>query len=157
MSRRLDERAARVADLARKRNQSALVDDENHREAYARWRHGYVIPDRITMFLDYRDLYGPDVDHACGVEEPTVDQWEAGEVYPTWEQLTALAALCQVGPICFTDAWGSSNAPITSTIFICDRTRPGNSLVIVPNPILRFTRDALAAHRQRLDTPTEPQ
>src|SRR5690606_29771885 len=136
----------RVAKLREKNMRHAALVEKRLQEAHARWKAGYVVPDRITLFLDYRDLYGPEVDHACGVEEPTVDRWEAGELYPTWEQLTALAALCQVGPIVFTDAWGTT---ITSPIFICARGR-GRSHVVVPDPILRFSRDALAAHRARL-------
>lgn len=33
------------------------------------------------------------VDVACGVQEPAVDRWEAGLLYPTWEQLCKLAVL----------------------------------------------------------------
>lgn len=51
------------------------------------------IPDRITAALDIRGLYGPEVDLACGVEEPAVDLWEAGELVPTAEQVEALARL----------------------------------------------------------------
>lgn len=50
-------------------------------------------PGRITMALNIADLYGPEVDEACGVEEPAVDQWETGELVPTVEQLRRLAAL----------------------------------------------------------------
>lgn len=48
---------------------------------------------RITLALDARGLDGPEVDAACGVEEPTVDKWETGELTPTPEQVAALAAL----------------------------------------------------------------
>lgn len=51
------------------------------------------VPSRITTALDVCGLYGPDVDRACGVEEPTVDRWEAGEVVPTAAQVEALACL----------------------------------------------------------------
>jgi hypothetical protein len=64
--------------------------DESLRE---KWAAGRVVPGRITSALDLRMLYGPEVDHECGVEEPAVDQWEAGELYPTWEQIVALARL----------------------------------------------------------------
>jgi hypothetical protein len=57
-------------------------------------------PQRITLALDYRQLYGPEVDKACGVEEPTVDLWETGEVVPTFEQIEALGALTQF-PVAF--------------------------------------------------------
>lgn len=50
-------------------------------------------PTRITMALDFRGLYGPEVDHALGVEEPTVDLWEAGLIVPTREQVHRLAGL----------------------------------------------------------------
>lgn len=50
-------------------------------------------PARITMALDLRDLYGPEVDQACGVEEPVVDQWESGDLTPTFEQVELLAKL----------------------------------------------------------------
>lgn len=64
---------------------AALVD------ARRNWAAGKVAPWRITHALG--DLDGPEVDRACGVEEPTVDHWELGIVYPTWSQLEALAAL----------------------------------------------------------------
>lgn len=64
-----------------------------HDSAYAAWRRGEVNPSALTMALDSRGLYGPQVDIACGVREPAVDQWEAGTLYPSWEQLQSLAAL----------------------------------------------------------------
>ena len=70
----------------------ALRHDE---VAYAAWRRGEVNPAALTMALDLRGLYGPQVDHACGVEEPAVDQWEAAALYPSWEQLQALAVLTE--------------------------------------------------------------
>lgn len=56
-------------------------------QAYRDWAAGHVIPDRITTALNAEGLYGPEVDLACGVEEPAVDEWEAGTRYPSWEQL----------------------------------------------------------------------
>jgi hypothetical protein len=50
-------------------------------------------PERITMALDLRDLYGPEVDRALGGEEPMVDEWESGERVPALEQVRALAEL----------------------------------------------------------------
>lgn len=55
-------------------------------------------PARITLALDAPvgcpgPLEGPGVDEFCGVAEPTVDRWEAGEETPTPGQLDALAAL----------------------------------------------------------------
>lgn len=62
-------------------------------EAKHRWECGQSVPARITLALDILKLDGPDVDAACGVQEPTVDRWEQGRVYPTWEQLCRLAVL----------------------------------------------------------------
>lgn len=57
-------------------------------------------PARITLALDAPaapgadgPLYGPGVDEFCGVPEPTVDQWETGELTPTDSQLQRLAEL----------------------------------------------------------------
>lgn len=58
-------------------------------------------PRRITAALDAAGLWGPEVDHACGVEEPTVDLWETGELVPTPDQVRALAKLCGVTPAMF--------------------------------------------------------
>lgn len=58
-------------------------------------------PARITAALDAAGLWGPEVDRACGVEEPTVDLWEAGELVPTPDQVRALAKLCGVTPTMF--------------------------------------------------------
>ena len=50
-------------------------------------------PERITMALNIRDLYGPEVDRALGGEEPMVDEWEAGVRVPDVTQVEALAKL----------------------------------------------------------------
>ncbi len=62
------------------------------RQRYER-RNGKPNPQRITAALDVCGLYGPEVDLACGVEEPAVDEWEAGTRIPTDEQVEALARL----------------------------------------------------------------
>jgi hypothetical protein len=74
------------------------------------------VPWRITVVLDAKGLYGPEVDEACGAAEPDVDLWEAGVLYPTWEQVQRLAELCGVTPrflmdddgILGTTVWGQS-------------------------------------------------
>jgi hypothetical protein len=88
-----DDRAHRRAVHARNINQRRASEEADKVRAYQRWRQGLVCPDRITTALNVRSLYGPEVDRACKAQEPEVDQWEAGERYPTWEQLLALAAL----------------------------------------------------------------
>jgi hypothetical protein len=50
-------------------------------------------PARITTALDLSDLYGPEVDHALGGEEPMVDEWESGVRVPSFAQVQALAGL----------------------------------------------------------------
>jgi hypothetical protein len=71
------------------RNAAALV----RLEADYRAGRALAYPGRITFALDFQSLDGPSVDRACLAEEPAVDQWEAGEAAPTWEQLVALAGL----------------------------------------------------------------
>jgi hypothetical protein len=50
-------------------------------------------PERITIALDFRGLWGPEVDQMLGGEEPMVDEWEAGERVPTVAQVQMLAEL----------------------------------------------------------------
>lgn len=93
-----ERRARRWADQLARRPPE--VDER--RRAYTRWRDGLVVPHLITLVLDRAGLDGPDVDALCGAREPEVDQWEAGERYPTWDQLCALAKLTRVTPSFFT-------------------------------------------------------
>jgi len=74
---------------------SRQVEAENERIACRLWREGLLVPAQITFALDLAGLHGPDVDIACGANEPDVDLWEAGKLYPTWEQTQALAALTE--------------------------------------------------------------
>lgn len=100
-----------------RRRQLAAVkgrDRTNDREAYQRWRSGLVVPWRITMALDLGKHYGPEVDLACKAQEPDVDQWEAGERYPTWAQLCALADLTGFPPRFFVMD-GEPPAPVWTT------------------------------------------
>lgn len=135
------------------------------------WETGLIVPWRITHALDARGLEGPGVDHACGVEEPTVDQWEAGIVYPTWAQLQALATLTD-----FPIGWfGLAGAPIpierTSLWF--HMTARERARFVAEPAVLHFQRTAvlktlraenisthrvqtplsLAAHRHSADEP----
>lgn len=126
---------ARLAPARR----AAAVYGPNHaartRAARRAWAAGLTIPYMITRYLDYRGLDGPEVDRACGVEEPTVDLWEAGRVYPTWEQLTALADLCRV-PV-----WRFVEDDNIGRVFLCGL---GQTKDITP-PVTRFDPLALAA------------
>lgn len=66
---------------------------EVERQRFDRALSSTPTPERITAALDIRGLYGPEVDRACGVEEPAVDLWEAGDLVPTAEQVEALSCL----------------------------------------------------------------
>jgi hypothetical protein len=72
----------------------ARVDAAAERHDPAAYYAGMVpTPERITMALDLRELYGPEVDQALGGEEPMVDEWESGERTPDFAQVQALAKL----------------------------------------------------------------
>lgn len=97
---------AEIADNRRRAGlrqlQSAQVRARSDAIARRKWAAGMVVPYMITLALDAKSLFGPEVDLACGVEEPAVDMWEAGRLYPTWEQLCALAELTGNTPEWFT-------------------------------------------------------
>lgn len=114
-----------------------MFDKQHTEEALARWSTGRAIPWRITSALDMRSLYGPEVDEACGVEEPTVDRWEAGEVYPTWEQLNSLARLTGFPVQYFT----RPGAPLEGPVFICSRS--GLKVDEPKDVVLEFSHTAL--------------
>jgi len=88
-----DEIAHRNRLAVQHRNQQKIQREASDRIAYRLWAAGELKPYLITLALDAMDLYGPEVDRACGAEEPDVDLWEAGKLYPTWEQLQLLADL----------------------------------------------------------------
>lgn len=81
-----------------------MSDHARYRAALARQREERLlatekpVPERITIALDAAGLWGPEVDRALGVEEPTVDLWETGELVPSPDQVRALAKLCGVTP-----------------------------------------------------------
>jgi len=120
-------------------NKQRLRAEAEHRKAHADWKRGLVQPWRITHALDARGLNGPDVDEKCGVQEPTVDNWEAGIVYPSWEQLCKLAELCGVTPALFMFRGFKPLRPgETSLRFHMDVER-------LAEPVMRFTSEAVAA------------
>lgn len=83
------ELAARQNADRRARYMGALARQQNDRLVAT----GRVVPARITIALDFRGLEGPEVDIACGAQEPDVDLWECGVAVPTEEQLRLLAEL----------------------------------------------------------------
>ncbi|HXH77144.1 hypothetical protein [Nocardioides sp.] len=92
-------RALLYEDVGNQRRARHLADVER------RYRDGEctVYPNRITIALDAGGHEGPEVDAACLAAEPAVDQWEAGQAVPTWEQLVALSELTGVAVEFFLD------------------------------------------------------
>lgn len=88
--------AVRAHAAASRRNRRQTRREADDAVAYRLWRAGELRPYRITIALNAQGLYGPEVDVACGAREPDVDLWEAGKLYPTWEQLLLLADLTGV-------------------------------------------------------------
>lgn len=134
-----DRRERELRAEAGRQRTARLVDE---REAYRRWRAGLVVPHRITAALNVRGLCGPDVDRACLAEEPEVDQWEAGERYPSWEQLLALAGLTKMTVRYFT--WDDPPLPwwATSLRFHMDDDER-RAAEKEPGPVMRFPRAVL--------------
>ena len=112
-------------------------------EAKTRWQRGLAVPHRITLALDIARLDGPGVDEACGVQEPAVDLWECGRLYPTWEQLCRLAQLTGF-PVAFFTAPLASEPPMLVNLH-----RPyGNGQAVFEavrqeRPVPAFTQSAI--------------
>lgn len=121
--------------LARRRAEHrAMLDEARHG-----WALGRVRPWYITMALDLRGLDGPEVDEACGVQEPGVDLWEQGELYPTFEQLCALAELTDMLPKWFVMDHRPGLADGSTARFHIRNYEPP------PPPVLTFSAAALRA------------
>lgn len=111
--------------------------------AFEAWRDGLVSPLAITTALNLGELYGPEVDEACGVEEPAVDEWEAATRYPTWPQLEALARLTGFPVRFFTER----RAEPPSGGFMCQRSGRGRGCRRIPawTGPLHYSREVVAA------------
>lgn len=137
---RLTEGEARAADVRAGRRR--LQDQQALGEAYRRWAAGQLVPARITIALDLHELYGPEVDAACGVAEPDVDRWEAGDLYPTWEQLLALSKITPMVALSFffLEVGEGDLVGERSTLrFHMPSEEPDGA------PVLRFTEEAFSA------------
>ncbi len=132
------EQQQRRQQRARDRALAAARVQRAEREAHADWRHGRLIPHRITMVLDAAGLYGPDVDAACGAQEPDVDNWEAGRLYPTFEQVLALADLVGVLPTMLFQP-----VPVVDSSSL--RFHLPARASAAPDPILRYAPEVVAA------------
>jgi hypothetical protein len=140
------EAAARRSRILAARNAAELHAAAAEKKAYAMWKAGKVVPWRITIALDANDLYGPEVDEACGAAEPDVDQWEAGVLYPTWNQLLALSELTGCTPEFF--MW-SHMEEIYTAADTTVRFHVNGADYRQPPPIRCFTPLALAAIREQ--------
>lgn len=147
------EAVAVVVELAPRRALSYAAAVQNQ-AARADWAAGLIAPYLITTALDMCSLHGPSVDEACGVTEPTVDHWESGLVYPTWEQLCALAQLTGFAPAFFSRRGKNPQAAVVHTsaelFHKYEANRPYRPGPIVP----AFLPEAIAkATRPRRRTP----
>jgi hypothetical protein len=97
-------------------------------DPFVAWQDGLVSPSAITAALNMRALSGPEVDRDCGVQEPAVDQWEAAQLYPTWQQLEALARLTGFPVRFFT----RRHDPDVEGGFICQRSGRGRGCQRIP-------------------------
>lgn len=106
--------------------------------ARKKWAAGMVVPNHITCALDMCELYGPEVDEKCLAKEPDVDMWEAGVLYPSWEQIVALSRLTGLWP---TWLMGPPREPLR---FEDTSMRFHMSAPQSPAPVYAFTASALA-------------
>lgn len=137
------EAAAGTVPDAQRRGYARYLSERDTEKAYEAWKRGGVIPHRITTALDIRKLYGPEVDRACGVEEPAVDEWEAGVRYPTWEQLLALAELTDFPVKFFTNMLPAAPVRVSDTTLIFHMGK--RDRLEDRDPVLAFTEDAIRA------------
>lgn len=112
----------RAAARLRKRAEWAFTAAQRraaHDLAYEQWVTGALVPYRITRALDAAELYGPDVDSACGAQEPACGDWEAGTRYRSFEQLLALATLTHQFPDSFIAREGDEDLELRDTSMWC--------------------------------------
>ena len=88
---RLPSGAARSREARRVLERVDQAAERNHPAGY--YAGKTPTPERITLALDWCDLYGPEVDRALGGEEPMVDEWESGVLVPTVADVQALSKL----------------------------------------------------------------
>jgi hypothetical protein len=137
----------RLTDADKRANDARRAQTEQCRAAdamaaYRAWRAGQLMPAAITTALDAAGLHGPEVDEACGAVEPDVDRWEAGTLYPSWEQLRALAALTGKTPRFFAGPYQPLSVWDTTLRFHMSHTERLTFANEKP-PVLAFTRDAI--------------
>lgn len=137
---------AEAAANDRHRAERAYWKRKRDQDAYDLWRQGKLVPHRITAALDLRELYGPEVDEACGAKEPDVDMWEAGTLYPTWEQFLALAKLTNFPAAFF---FKDIDGPLAGDTSLRWHRLGGQTADYRQPPLVRcFTPEALAAIKE---------
>ena len=115
-------------------------------------RHAPPIPARMTVALDVIGAEGAWVDEALGGAEPMVDQWEAGELVPTPQQVEKLATLTgfPVGFFYKPVADWEHEPRVTR---ICQRGRRGDNGTVV---IKSWVDWAGVLHMEELTPPRPP-
>jgi hypothetical protein len=107
------------------------------------WRRGKVRPYLITRALDLANLHGPDVDAMVGAEEPDVDNWEAGTLYPSLQQLRLLSEVSGFPPSFLVAETPELMSP---AMFLCDRSKRGHDPFVPAAPLVAaFTPDSIRA------------
>ncbi|MEU7591272.1 hypothetical protein AB0A95_33870 [Micromonospora sp. NPDC049230] len=85
-----------------------------------------VVPGRITIALDARGLYGPEVDLQVGTYEGNpdgdVDAWELGEAVPQRWQVRLIAELAQVTVASL--HWPLEPGETEGRMWVCGRSGP---------------------------------
>lgn len=140
---RRDPVARRQAAAKRRLQETRLAAarERNDEIAHRKWRAGLVVPHNITIALDAQGLVGPEVDAACRAEEPEVDLWEAGRLYPRWDQLQALAELTGKIPRWFTEPHRGVPVDMTSLRF---HLPPSQVRALETPPVLRYPDEVVA-------------
>lgn len=115
-------------------NKRAAADAARLAEAKREWAGGQMQPHSITIALDRAEQHGPKVDIALGVMEPTVDWWEAGIVYPRWQDVLNLAKLCKVVPSILTCRHTWIDARLTTWAYHDRGAKVGPPLVLAFTP-----------------------
>lgn len=64
---------------------------------YRIWRDGKLVPGRIELAREQKGLPQQCVANVCGTDVITVDLWEQGVEYPSWDELDDLCAILEVG------------------------------------------------------------
>lgn len=120
--------------------------EDLHAEARQGWETGAIVPHCITSALDLSGRRREALSAACGVPNETLQAWEAGIVYPTWDQLVALARETGVHPAFFAKAASSLDLISATLTMTLDIAEPQSE------PIHCFTDAALAAAEIGTDT-----